>query len=147
MQIAIDACVLVALLNPRDLWHTQAKTLMEALHTANFAPMNFDCAVIEIASVLTRRLREKGHSDEVPAILDQLNTYLPPRLITWILPDVPYLYPEVLALMRTSEGELNFNDALMALACRERDIPAIASFDPDFDRVPWLKRLAEPGDL
>jgi predicted nucleic acid-binding protein len=42
---------------------------------------------------------------------------------------------------------LNFNDALIALACRERSIPAIASFDPDFDQVSWLRRLARPDDL
>jgi predicted nucleic acid-binding protein len=42
---------------------------------------------------------------------------------------------------------LNFNDALLALACRERNIPAIASFDADFDQVSWLRRLATPVDL
>ena len=36
---------------------------------------------------------------------------------------------------------LNFHDALIALACREREIPVIASFDPDFDLNPWLNRL------
>lgn len=49
--------------------------------------------------------------------------------------------------MRSGGGELNFNDALIALACRERGIPAIAGFDADFDRVPWLRRLARPEDL
>jgi predicted nucleic acid-binding protein len=45
----------------------------------------------------------------------------------------PRLYLHVLDLIRATSGELNFNDALTALACRERSIPAIASFDPDFD--------------
>lgn len=49
--------------------------------------------------------------------------------------------------MRTSEGALNFNDALIALACRERNIPAIASFDSDFDTIEWLQRLSQPEDL
>lgn len=49
--------------------------------------------------------------------------------------------------MQTSKGELNFNDALIALACRERGITLIASFDPDFDHVPWLKRVAQPTDV
>lgn len=40
---------------------------------------------------------------------------------------------------------LNFHDALIALACREREIPVIASFDPDFDLIPWLSRLTSPG--
>jgi len=42
---------------------------------------------------------------------------------------------------------LNFNDALIALACRERDIKAIASFDGDFDQVDWLRRLSTPEDI
>lgn len=49
--------------------------------------------------------------------------------------------------MHSSDGKLNFNDALMALACRERAILVIASFDADFDLIPWLKRVASPGDL
>jgi predicted nucleic acid-binding protein len=52
-----------------------------------------------------------------------------------------------LDLIRSSSGELNFNDALIALACRERGIPAIASFDADFDQIPWLQRIARPEDI
>lgn len=66
---------------------------------------------------------------------------------TWIFPDVPHLYPEGLDLIRSSSGALNFVDALIAPACRERDIPAIASFDADFDQVGWLRRLARPEDV
>ena len=147
MRIAIDACVLVGLINPRDLWHAQAKNLIDALGAADFTPMNFDCAVTEAASVLVRRLHEKGYSVEAAKTLEQLNTHIPPRQIIWILPDVPRLYRHALELMRDSSGELNFNDALIALACRERELPAIASFDTDFDQVPWLKRIATPEDV
>jgi predicted nucleic acid-binding protein len=49
--------------------------------------------------------------------------------------------------MRSSSGALNFHDALIALACRERGVPAIASFDPDFDQVTWLRRLTVPEDV
>jgi predicted nucleic acid-binding protein len=52
------------------------------------------------------------------------------------------LYEPILALVEQSNGALNFHDALIALACQEREIAAIASFDPDFDQVPWLSRLA-----
>lgn len=53
----------------------------------------------------------------------------------------------VLDLIHASASILNFNDALIALACRERAIPAIASFDPDFDTIAWLRRLSQPQDL
>jgi predicted nucleic acid-binding protein len=68
-------------------------------------------------------------------------------MTAWILPDVPRLYPAALDLIRSSAGALNFNDALIALACQERGIPAIASFDEDFDQVAWLRRLAGPVDI
>jgi len=57
------------------------------------------------------------------------------------------LYDQVLALVEQSSGELNFNDALLALSCRNRGIPWVASFDADFDTVAWLKRLATPADF
>ena len=41
----------------------------------------------------------------------------------------------------------DFNDALLALSCRNRGIPYVASFDADFDTVAWLKRLATPADF
>lgn len=147
MQLAVDACVLVALINPRDLWHAQAKVLINAMRAAEHRAVNFDCAVTEAASVLVRRLHEKGRGAAAQRMLEHLNTYIPSQQIVWILPDVPRLYLHVLELMRASDGELNFNDALMALACREREIPAIVSFDADFDRVDWLRRIAAPDDL
>jgi predicted nucleic acid-binding protein len=57
------------------------------------------------------------------------------------------MYEPILALVEETNGVLNFHDALIALACREREIPVIASFDPDFDLIPWLNRLTFPGKL
>lgn len=67
--------------------------------------------------------------------------------ILWVLPDVPVLYTEIVEMVLTSRGGLNFNDALIALSCRKRGIPYVASFDRDFDQIEWLRRVAEPGDL
>jgi predicted nucleic acid-binding protein len=147
MEVTIDASVLVALLNPLDVWHARALVLLEALRKASIAPIYYDCVVAEAISAVARRLREKGRAARVQALLDRLNVQIPYEMLTWILPNVPDLYPYVLDLVRVSSGELNFNDALIALACRERNIPFIASFDSDFDRVTWLMRLAEPSDV
>ena len=125
MRVAIDASVLVALLNPHDVWHTQAIALTDTLITAGFTPMYFDCAIAEAISAVARRLHEKGRGAEVPDMLARLENQASHNLITWIFPDVPRLYPHALDLIRASSGELNFNDALIALACRERNIPAI----------------------
>jgi len=147
MQIAIDSSVLVALINPRDLWRDQALALENALLATSGELLYFDCAVAEAVSVAARRLHEKNLVAEVGALLDRLNDRVPQDMLTWIMPDAPRLYAEALALIRSSVGALNFNDALIALACRERGIPAIASFDPDFDQVSWLRRLARPKDV
>jgi len=145
--IAVDSSVLVALINPRDLWRDQALALESALLATGGELFYFDCAVAEAVSAAIRRLHEKNLVAEVSVLLDRLSHRVPQEMITWILPDVPRLYEEALALIRSSAGALNFNDALIALACRERSIPAIASFDPDFDQVPWLRRLARPEDV
>ena len=147
LKIAIDASVLIALLDSRDQWNTKATALHNALLKAGILPTYFDCVTAEAVSATFRRLHEKNRSAEVTTVLNCLRALTPQRKLTWIFPDVPRLYPQVLDLMRESSGELNFNDALIALACRERGIPAIASFDADFDQVAWLTRVEEPGDL
>lgn len=146
-SIVIDTSVLVGLLNPRDMWHPRAQLLHDAILKIDVTPIYFDCAVSEAIGTAIRRLQEKRSNHEMLPLFDFLHILLPQRKLSWIFPDVPRLYPQVLDLMRDSSGELNFNDALIALACRERGIPAIASFDADFDQVTWLKRVAEPGDL
>jgi len=73
---------------------------------------------------------------------DHWHSNFSPSLVTWVYPDVPVLYPEIVALIRTSAGSLNFNDALIALACRQRGIHTIASFDKDFERIDWLRCLS-----
>jgi predicted nucleic acid-binding protein len=145
--IAIDSSLLTALLVPNDVWHTQAVAVWQALKTHDYTPVYFDCVAAESISTIARRLHEKGWAAQFPALIDQLNDQVPLDRINWLLPDVPRLYPAVLDLMRSSSGELNFNDALIALACRERSLPAIASFDGDFDHVPWLRRVSRPADV
>jgi predicted nucleic acid-binding protein len=104
VQIVIDACVLVALINPRDIWHAQAEALIDAVEAIEATPINFDCAVAEAASVLVRRLSEKGRSAEASLVLQELDAHAPSQFITWILPDVPRLYAQVLPYAGISRG-------------------------------------------
>ena len=147
MRVVIDSSVLVALIDPRDLWRERAVALYNALLAADAVPLYLDCVVAEAVSAASRRLHEKGRAGEVSLLLDRLNRQVSRETLTWILPGVPDLYSQALDLIRSSSGELSFNDALIALACRERGIPAIASFDADFDQVPWLQRIARPEDI
>jgi len=147
MDIALDTSLLVGLLDPQDLWHDQAIALEAALQSSGFQAVYFDCVIAETVSISTRRLREKKRLAEIDTLLDQIVDSFPPETITWIGADVPALQPDILSLVRASRGELNFNDALIALACHEREIGFIASFDRDFDQVSWLRRLAKPDDI
>jgi len=147
MRAAVDASVLVGLINPRDHRRHQAMELYAALTAAEAELVYFDCVVSEAISTVARRLEEKNRHAEVEVALDRLNAQVSVESLTWILPDVPRLFQEVLRIIRSSSGALNFNDALIALACREREIEAIASFDEDFDQVDWLRRLAKIEDL
>lgn len=120
MRIAIDSSVLVALINPRDLWREQAWALHDAMLATGDDLLYFDCVVTESVSAAVRRLHEKGRTDKVEALLDRLNKQVPNETITWILPDAPRLYPDALELIRSSD---------------------------DFDAVSWLRRLARPEDV
>ena len=147
MNVAIDTSVLVGLLVPNDMWHSRAVGLLAAIEDAGHIAVFFDCVAAEMVSVAVRRLHEKKLDDEVEPLLSRLDEQVPLDRLTWILPDVPTLYRRVIDLIRDTSGELNFNDALIALSCRERQIPVIASFDGDFDRVDWLKRVSTPADV
>jgi len=139
--------VLIGLLDPKDVWHDAATALKEALqgHQAEIAV--FDCVLAEAISTMARRIHEQRRAADLKHLLSRILRDYPLEDILWVLPDVPALYGEIVELVRSSGGELNFNDALIALSCHHRDVPFIASFDRDFDHVSWLQRLATPDDL
>jgi predicted nucleic acid-binding protein len=146
-QVAIDTSVLVGLINPYDLWQTQAVGLHQALEAAGLQLIYFDCVTTEAISAVLRRYQEKKRVSEINTLFRRLNSQVPLETLTWILPDVQHFYPNVLDLMESSGGALNFNDALIALACREREIDMIASFDADFDQVSWLRRITKAEEV
>ena len=147
MRIVIDTSVLIGLLDPKDVWHGQAVAIKQAMqaHGADVAVL--DCVLAEAISAMARRIHEQRRTSDLNQLVSRILIDYPTDDVLWVLPDVPVLYAEVVELVRASGGELNFNDALIALSCRYRDIPLIASFDRDFDQVTWLKRIARPDDL
>lgn len=143
----LDTNVVVGLIDEQDVWHTPALKLRAALKAYTCEPVIFDCVVAEAVSILARRTHEKRRTAQLEHLLDQLHVQFPSRSIVWLGPDWPRLYDEIVGLVKQSHGELNFNDALIALSCRQRGFQFIASFDSDFDSLPWLKRIAQPADL
>jgi predicted nucleic acid-binding protein len=147
MLVAIDTSVLIGVLDARDVWHAAALRLHDALLAARLPLVYFDCVLAEASSTLARRLREQRRAHELPGLLEQLRTEFPPERLTWLFPDVPRLYGQIIEQMRQSAGELNFHDGLIALACRERQIRLLASFDRDFDTLAWVTRVATPDEV
>lgn len=139
-QAAIDSNVLVALVDDRDKWHVQAKALLDALKEEVINVIYFDCVLNETISVMARRSEEQNRSAQFPALLDDLEKRVPEELITWISGETQRWYGRIIALIRQTEGRLNFHDALIALACQELEIKIILSFDRDFDEIPWIER-------
>jgi predicted nucleic acid-binding protein len=146
-EVGIDTSVLIGLLDPEDAWHDAAMALKGALqaHQADIAV--FDCVLAEAISTMGRRIHEQRRVADLDHLLARILADYPREDILWVLPDVPALYGDIVQLVRSSHGELNFNDALIAPSCHHRSIPFIASFDRDFDDVSWLQRLAKPEDL
>lgn len=140
-RIAIDSNVLVALIDSRDKWHTDAQALLSALKERELGPVYFDCVLNETISVLARRAEEQRRSEELPALIARLLTEVPREIIAWISAETERLYDEIIELIVSSSGELNFHDALILLSCRELGISHLASFDSDFDRISGLTRL------
>jgi predicted nucleic acid-binding protein len=146
-RVGIDTSVLIGLLDPRDVWHGPAVALKQALQVHQAEVAVFDCVLAEAVSTMARRIHEQRRPADLDLLLTRIGDDCPTDGILWVLPDVPVLYHDIFDLVRSSRGALNFNDALVALSCRLRDIPLVASFDRDFDDVDWLKRVAQPADL
>jgi len=147
IQIGIDTSVLIGLLDPKDVWHEPATALKQALKAHGADVAVFDCVLAEAISTMARRIHEQRRTADLDRLVTRILTNYPTEDILWVLPDVPVLYTEIVELVRSSHGELNFNDALIALSCHHRGIPLIASFDRDFDQLSWLRRVAQPDDL
>ena len=143
----IDSNVLIALIDSQDKWHSLAKALLESLKKGRVNIIYFDCVLNETISVLAKRSEEQKRFEQFPKLLDQLSLIVPADLITWISADAKRLYPDILALIRTTNGVLNFHDSLMALICRELNIKTLLSFDKDFDDIDWLNRVTQPVDI
>lgn len=146
-ETVIDTNVLVALVDRRDKWHPQAVGLRDALIEQQARLIYFDCVVNETVGVIGRRAEEQRRSDQFGELLDEVSRQIPSSSITWISQEGERLHEQVMALCRAHDGHLNYNDAFMAVFCREKGIHWIVSFDRDFDELSWLLRVSFPDQI
>ena len=147
IQVGLDTSYVLGLIDEQDLWHAPAVILHAALDTSEYVVYVFDCVLAEVVSLLARRTHEQRRRATFSDLAARLQTRFPTKSITWLYPDLPADYDDILTLVSQTRGELNFNDALITIACRKRGIAWLASFDTDFDRVAGLKRISQPADL
>ncbi|MEK7251502.1 MAG: type II toxin-antitoxin system VapC family toxin [Bacteroidota bacterium] len=143
--IVVDTNHLVALIDPKDVWHAVANEIESCL-PVHVTRVFVDVVLTEAASVFARRCEERKDVEAFPRLISLLKSRIPSSFITWISPQIPMLYEKCLKLMLESDGSLNFNDSLITLYMREQKLSYIASFDKDFDTVKGLKRCASPAD-
>jgi predicted nucleic acid-binding protein len=145
--LVVDANVLVALSSERDALHSRAEALSTALAQANAEIVLLDCVVTEALSVLARRLNEQKRSAEFVQRLDSFLQRFPVEDWFWVTNYARGWMPDILDVMRISSGRLNFNDALIAVACRKLGEAVLISFDADFDEISGLVRCSTAPKL
>jgi predicted nucleic acid-binding protein len=146
-QIVIDTSMLVPRLDARDALRQPALHLWLALEQGNWEVLVFDCVANETISVLCRRFTERQRYAEWPAAFARFQAFCRQYPPYWSSQHVESLFLTILDLIGRHAGRLNFHDALIALEAQHLGVPYIASFDPDFDMVTGLQRIASPDAL
>jgi predicted nucleic acid-binding protein len=146
-NVVIDTNVLVALVDSRDKWHNKARDLLEVLELHEAQVMYLDCVLNETISVLARRSEEQKRIEEFIFLLETALYQAPESSIVWASLQTYRLYDEIVALIKQTQGALNFHDVLIALLCREWEVPFLLSFDKDFDTIPWFRRIETAQDI
>jgi predicted nucleic acid-binding protein len=150
-EVVLDANVLVGFLDKGDSLHGRALDLLDRLEKDGHDFVLLDICVEEAISVLCRRTEERsgrkaaGRQTSDPpdlgAIIDEAERWAQDGEIRWVAREAERLHTDVFDLIRSSNGVLNFNDALMVVLARAAIIANLASFDKDFDQVEGVRRI------
>lgn len=142
-EVVLDANVIVAWLDQSDVLASRARELMARLKAEGAWIVLLDIAVTEALSVLCRRAAQRRTSPpDVAAAISTVRAWAAQGEIRWCAREAERLISEVLAIVESTGGRLNFNDALLVELQRQGLIGELASFDTGFDAVDAFRRLA-----
>jgi len=142
-EVVVDANVIVAWLDHADALAPRARALMERLHSDGAEIVLVDIAVAEAISVVCRRAAQRRSSPpDLSKLLETARAWAEQGAIRFLAREHERLLPHILDTIASTDGRLNFNDALLVVLQREGTIGEVASFDAGFDAVPTFKRLA-----
>lgn len=139
--IVIDSNVLIGFVDERDKWHEEANILLGEVKAQGKEVVYFDCVLNETISVMARRSEERKATEDFIRLLRKLKEVVRDEEIVWVSERIRDLYQDILDLVASTNGQLNFHDALIALTTREMGISTVVSFDRDFDEIVWLTRI------
>jgi predicted nucleic acid-binding protein len=140
-ECVLDANVLVAWIDSADSLHARAHNLLKQIEEDGIEPVLLDVLVAEAVSVLCRRFRERRQRGDLAAMLAEFRRRIDPSTIQWVGAEAERLYEGILDQVASTEGRLNFNDALIVVLQREGRIGQVATFDAGFDAVPGFVRV------
>lgn len=142
-DVAIDANVLVGLLDRHDSLHANAVSLLNRLDSAQREVVLLDVCVSEAISVLCRRaVQRKSNPPDLSAVLLTLRAWLEEGIeISFVQAELEEDFPEVLSVVEEYRGTVNFNDAFLVVLQRSGRIGDLASFDRPLDVVEGLRRI------
>ena len=141
-DVVLDANVIVGLLDEGDSQSARAHELVARLQAEGHQPVFVGFLLAEALSALCRRSFErKKQPPQLDPIIEWVHEQRARGLVYF-----PALTDEdfagALDVMKSSQGELNFNDARLVVMQRRGEIGDVASFDADFDRVDGFRRLS-----
>jgi predicted nucleic acid-binding protein len=144
-DVALDANVLVGLLDPGDALHSGAQALIDGMGNGEAAFLLLDFIVEEALSVLCRRAQQRKASP--PNLESAIETVREWYVSGWVREsalDLAAHIAEILDIVSDSEGRLNVNDAKLVFLQRSGKIGSIGTFDQKLAAVPGLRCIASP---
>jgi len=141
-DIALDANILIGLLDSSDIHNTRAESVYARIRESGDAPLTLDFVVQEAVSVLCRRSCErKRNAPDLPRVLDEVRGWFEQGQVAFMQREIENLYPGILDVIGQSGGKLNFNDAALVVLQQQGIIGDVATFDttlasqPDFRTI------------
>ncbi len=142
-DIALDANVLVGLLDRQDSLHKNAVSLLRRLVDGDRRVLLLDLCVSETVSVLCRRAAQrKSNPPDLGEALATIRSWVADGLeISFVQAELEQHIAVVLEVVERHAGVINFNDAFLVVLQRLGRIGDLATFDRNFDEVEGFLRI------
>ena len=136
--VFLDTNVIVRFLTDDDeSLAARARAILERAERGELTLYLTEAVLVDVAYVLTSK---RLYNVPRPAVAASLRRFLTLKGLR-----VPQrqAYLRALDLWLNSVAGVDFTDALLVAQMERMNVPAIASFDRDFDRFPQVSRLAD----